>query len=340
MQQENTQTLVEAYRKLNESFRRQCVFHVGSSAGFFSEYNMMLLAMLYCLLHRIRFVLYSDDANFASRHGWTDFFEPFCPETHAAVHKLFNRRPVGSWKRVWQTAVRQRKPGLLAWKLKAVGRNLLAKAVKRATRVECYTQDIWSGMQALRTDGFYQVPELGIHGSLIDALHVLAQLTWRLNPAAKAAVRNVQAEAKLPEAFAGCQMRGGDKYVEFDLVPAEAYLKAFRTVPDIRDVFVLTDDYRIVEQLRNQHKEYRWHTLCQPAEHGYYHNAFVKSGKEQVREQLTRFFASIDLLTRAARYVGTRTSNPSVFLYICMPGSSGDTDGNPNLLANSTLGIK
>ena len=54
----------EAYQKVNEKFESVLVFHVGESAGFFSEYNCMILVMLYCLQHKIQFKLYSRDANF------------------------------------------------------------------------------------------------------------------------------------------------------------------------------------------------------------------------------------------------------------------------------------
>ena len=72
--------LKEAYRKVNEKFESVLVFHVGESAGFFSEYNCMILVMLYCLQHKIQFKLYSRDANFGYEKGWTDFFESFCKE--------------------------------------------------------------------------------------------------------------------------------------------------------------------------------------------------------------------------------------------------------------------
>ena len=67
--------LKEAYQKVNEKFESVLVFHVGESAGFFSEYNCMILVMLYCLQHKIQFKLYSRDANFGYEKGWTDFFE-------------------------------------------------------------------------------------------------------------------------------------------------------------------------------------------------------------------------------------------------------------------------
>lgn len=78
----------EAYQKVNEKFESVLVFHVGESAGFFSEYNCMILVMLYCLQHKIQFKLYSRDANFGYEKGWTDFFESFCKEEDSEVASL------------------------------------------------------------------------------------------------------------------------------------------------------------------------------------------------------------------------------------------------------------
>ena len=53
----------------------------------------MILGMLYCLRKRIRFSLYSSDANFAYLKGWTDYFIPFCEESGNILHHWLNRRP-------------------------------------------------------------------------------------------------------------------------------------------------------------------------------------------------------------------------------------------------------
>ena len=58
------------YFEINNSFSQKLVYHLGSEAGFFSEYNNMILAMLYCLKHKIKFVLYSKDANFGFEKGY------------------------------------------------------------------------------------------------------------------------------------------------------------------------------------------------------------------------------------------------------------------------------
>src|SRR6185369_14450129 len=80
------------YQRFNDTFKRTLVFHLGVEAGFFSEFNNMVLAMLYCLHHQIRFVLYSDNANFKVSKGWEDFFLPFCEETRRPEHRELNNR--------------------------------------------------------------------------------------------------------------------------------------------------------------------------------------------------------------------------------------------------------
>ena len=332
--------LVEVYGALNASFRKTCVFHVGASGGFFSEYNMMLLAMLYCLVHRIRFTLYSADANFAYGKGWTDYFEPFCEECSSSVHRRLNQRPTGDWKTIWRLAAERRSAGVVAWKLKSEAARLMAEVEKRRAGVDYYMRDIWPGLLAMRTDERYRIPELGIDGDLSVAVRTLARMTWRLNPETAAEVNALRMAAGLPERYVGCQIRGGDKTMEFGLVPAEEYVRTLAARSAVKDVFVLTDDYRSLEELRRNHPDRRWFSLCEETERGYVHGAFVRNSKEELRRRIVRLLASVDTLTGAELFAGTRTSNPSVFLYMYMPESCVDTDGNENLLTNSTLGIK
>ena len=41
------------------------LYRIGSDAGFFSEYNNMVLAMVYCQRNNMRFLLSSYGANFS-----------------------------------------------------------------------------------------------------------------------------------------------------------------------------------------------------------------------------------------------------------------------------------
>lgn len=57
---------ISDYQKLNDSFHKRLVYHVGIDCGFFVELNNMINAILYCLLNGYRFQLYSEDANFGT----------------------------------------------------------------------------------------------------------------------------------------------------------------------------------------------------------------------------------------------------------------------------------
>lgn len=89
--------LLSQYTKLNNSFKKKLVFRLGMEAGFFSEYNNMILAMLYCLEHKIKFTLYSKDANFGYNEGWNDYFLPFCEDVYHPVLKKYNHRYPGAY---------------------------------------------------------------------------------------------------------------------------------------------------------------------------------------------------------------------------------------------------
>ena len=88
---------IGSYRRVNASFRKRMVYRIGVDCGFFVEMNYMVNAILYCLTHRIRFQLYSENANFGTGIGWTEYFLPFCEEVHEKFHKKYNFHRLPSW---------------------------------------------------------------------------------------------------------------------------------------------------------------------------------------------------------------------------------------------------
>ena len=44
----NNELTFERYQALNRTFRKELIFHLGSDAGFYSEFNNMILAIIYC----------------------------------------------------------------------------------------------------------------------------------------------------------------------------------------------------------------------------------------------------------------------------------------------------
>ena len=119
---------------------------------------------------------------------------------------------------------------------------------------------------------------------------------------------------QLPPQYAGCQIRGGDKITETNLLPPEHYIRLIKEKTAIRDVFVLTDDYRLFEQVQTLAPDIHWYTLCSPNEQGYVNSAFTQTTKELKQKQMARFLCSIQLLMDASVFIGSITTGPSLFL--------------------------
>ena len=153
--------LLSKYRAINQSFSDRFVYHIGSAEGFFSEYNNMILSMLYCLEHKIQFNLYSKDANFKYDKGWSDYFVPFCPETGNLFHSLFNRRTNSRFKN-----------------------SALRKIDLSLTRMFCAirpslltTFDLWDSIRSQKASLSFVFPELSISGSLRNVCRELIKIT-------------------------------------------------------------------------------------------------------------------------------------------------------------------
>ena len=152
--------IVLRYKELNASFKRELVYHVGIDAGFFAEYTYMLNAMLWCLQHKIRFKLYSDDANFSHEKGWSDYFESFCEEVHERFHHRFNVHRIPSWSKL----LKQKNFRMLKWKLKCYCLNVIGDW--RA--LVCYHKHVLLNHH-IRFDfnAHFYIPELGIDGDYL-----------------------------------------------------------------------------------------------------------------------------------------------------------------------------
>ena len=64
--------MIDRYDALNNSFEKTLIFRFGDQAGFFSELNNLILAVLYCLDSRIRCALYTSQVSPAIH--WNDYF--------------------------------------------------------------------------------------------------------------------------------------------------------------------------------------------------------------------------------------------------------------------------
>lgn len=300
---------VASYRRVNESLCRRMVYHVGVDCGFFVEMNYMINAMLYCLAHNIRFQIYSDDANFGTGVGWTEYFLPFCEEVHEPFHKKFNFHRLPSWRRILKACCKQKNMNPLIWKLKSIPKTIIG----RLAALWVYQEYVLFAQDATDPDHYYSIPELGINGSYTEVYGLLAKMIWQLQPEILHHEIIYKEQLKFPPLYDGIQIRGGDKITETTLIRGKRNIQVLNPKAG-SCVFILTDDYRQYRELQMNCPDIRFLTLCQPEERGYLHKAFTQKSPQSRKEAIVRLIISVDLLLNSRSFVGSITTGPSVFV--------------------------
>ncbi len=326
-------SLSNQYIAINNSFEKTLVFHIGADSGFFSEYNNMLIAMVYCLVNKIRFTIYSNDANFGFDKGWEDYFLPFCEEKQERFHHYFNfRQPLPSWKELIQRIWKKKKIAGIQKQIRYTFYIVFKKYFQKRYRFDYLTYELWPLFYNRQNEAdTYDIPELGIQGTLQEACKVMTQLTWRWNDSMKHGMEQTVSRLNLPLVYTGLQIRGGDKVIEADTIPVQKYIDRLIQTGISENIFVLTDHYENVQTLLET-GNWNVFTLCRPDAAGYVHQRFAKQDKENIKNNITHLLCSADILIKSTHFIGTYTANPSIFVGIIRPDISEDIENRPLLL--------
>ena len=282
------------YNKINESYNEVCIY-LGIGTGFFSEFNNLILAILYCLVNKIKFRLYLVNAKgFPNNKGFEEFFMPFCKELIYDADTEFNN--------------------IFNFPKNEV--EVLLPIMKYKYGISYFTMDIFYNMRYndFRNSHFI-IKELGIDGDLRHAFGIIAKNIFRFNNETKKEIYKLINNLNLPKKYIGFHIRAGDKITEAELIKPEKYIESLKKHSDIKDIFISTDDYFVVEKLKNQYgNEYNIYTLTNKKELGYNQGDFEMSNKNEKYNHLIEFFASIEILLNSELCFGSYTSNPSIFL--------------------------
>lgn len=303
--------LLESWNQLNTSFDKICVCRIGINAGFFSEYRGMVDVVLYCLENKIQFKLSSKWANFGYNKGWSDYFEPFCEEVDDDFHRYCNYHSYLPLKQLfWGEG------NLIVddikWKLKLEFYHLVGLWHKYRNNIHYYTQDIQDRVHPLNR--IYRIPEWNFEGNYAEAFRLVNSFLWRFNEETSSEIDRLIDGLKLPECCISMHIRGGDKFIEFPLYSVDVYIDRLRNLSPVKDVFVLTDDYRIISELKEKAPDYKWYTLCPEDDRGYYNDDFVRTDPLYKKNKMIRFFASVECLRKSSLFLGSVTAGPSLFI--------------------------
>lgn len=282
------------YNKINESYNEVCIY-LGIGTGFFSEFNNLILAILYCLVNKIKFKLYLVNAKgFPNNKGFEEFFMPFCKELIYDADTEFNN--------------------IFNFPKNEV--EVLLPIMKYKYGISYFTTDIFYNMRYndFRNSHFI-IKELGIDGDIYNAFGIIAKNMFRFNNETKKEIYKLINNLNLPKKYIGFHIRAGDKITEAELIKPEKYIESLKKHSDIKDIFISTDDYSVVEKLKNQYgSKYNIYTLTNKKELGYNQYDFEMSNKNEKYNHLIEFFASIEILLNSELCFGSYTSNPSIFL--------------------------
>lgn len=294
------------YRRINESFEKRMIFHVGFGGGLYSELNSMMEFMLFCYQNHIRFELYADDANFSKPggNGWEELFEPFCPISHDPLNQKANYRPTDYLSQI--------RPHRL-W----TRGHYYPRKLKRNTGADYLTQDIWC---MCISDAFKKSRikwELfGMDGVCETEFAKLSSVAICPKSEIRQKMDALIAGLHLPKHYISMQVRGGDKYLEYDkLVEADAFIEKVETLGlSHMPLFIFTDDYRNVTYLREKRPEWKLITLTGEDERGYYNNEFNKQDWEFRKANLIKLLAIIEVCVKADLHIGSNQSCVDMYL--------------------------
>lgn len=317
---------LDDYVRLNKSYSKRLIFHFGTGSGFFSEYNNMLRAMAYCLINEIRFTLYSADATFSFEKGWLDFFEPFTDEVtdsfHSKLNKRFLKRSItrnfSRYLRGLLVTLKYRKAdGHLLQYFKFYKESANVQDIKMRYKFDYFTYDLWSSFQEMELAKHLNLNGI-FNGSVSDLMKTLDELIWQFNDNTALEIANLVSQIELPQDYIGMQIRGGDKFMENEIVDSNLYFNTLISKLDLlkqtNSVFVLTDDYRIIQKTRDTYPQFTIFTFCSESERGYFNDAFIEESIVERKQKIIRLLASIKILSNSTYFIGTESANPGKYL--------------------------
>lgn len=270
-----------AYLQTNAKYPNPFLFSL-TSRGFYSEINCLLNAVLFGIITKRR--LHVDQSRFAGGAlMWSDVYRSHLPLTTEN-----SRAQTDS-----------------AWIITSCESNGFVAIRDRVTRWHRHRRFFLS-----RSYGFYR--------NVFAAKRYLArQLCQPVAPT------QWPDELKMP--FAAIHVRRGDKtngytvgnniVIEGDRVPLGNYVSMLRKkAPHVKSLFVMTDDYRVVDDLRSMDSSLAIFTLCQKDEHGYDQGIFDSQAARSKIIGIRRLIAEVEIASQSHIFVGCYKSNVSRYI--------------------------
>lgn len=277
---EQTYISIEEYLRLNHSFGQPILYSL-TERGLFSEVLCLLNAVLFCAVTKRRLVVNEEKFNGLS---WMDLFGVALP----------TEDDQGGARRRSTTNEGQS---------------------QQLDAVRAWAADQW------RQRAILKIEPLSLQGDFFQLIRTLSSILCPAPCERHRAEREMATEGLKKGQFAALHVRRGDKVRRWRARPeGEAtapgvYVDAIHLHrPDIRDVFILTDDFRVVEDFAASSSEFRFVTLCPPTEIGHRQRTFNALPTAEKREEISRLLTEVHIAAASGLFVGGFKSNVALYI--------------------------
>jgi hypothetical protein len=288
------------------------VYNFGSKQGFYSEFNNLVLTWIYCQQNEIALELFEKNSIFSSNNSWSEFFNPYFPIRTEEFHRFYNPRDYFgevSWKQILNNFIITQK-AIFLLKHRIVGQNL-----KKMHAFDYYTYELFASARDRNLEHItIELTEENFRGSLKAFFKHCVDRIYQFTKSTLNDINQLIKPLNIPTEYIGVHIRLGDKSTEANVFSVSEYLRKIKEVSTCKNIFVLTDDYRAIEELAKLEPTYNIYSFCQTNEYGYVHSEFVSLEDSKKRLAMLRLFASMEILKKSDFFIGTYSSNPGMFL--------------------------
>jgi SAM-dependent methyltransferase len=267
---------------------RDCLVYSLGNRGFYAEISTVARAMIYAWCHDLQLVLDCEEFAWAHEKGWADYFEPFCPDHRSIDPERIKKR--------------------VAFKLSG--------NQKPFKELRSYMPEEFD-FGNTRLQGFQSI------------LAFFMKLIFRPVADCQAVIDELSASLNLPPEYDAIHIRRGDKVGDEDVYyPTDIYLDRLRPLGLGRTLFVMSDSYQAVEEVRDSLQERnstaRVVSLIEPQRTGFdvwklrRGEKFIGEGgteedpelqRAYIRDQTYCLIAETAVAMNSSRFVSTWLSN-------------------------------
>lgn len=140
---------------------------------------------------------------------------------------------------------------------------------------------------------------------------IIAREIWHFNKEVQVSIDNKIKALNIPKKYICLHIRRGDKLREIEgnvFANVSEYIELAKNKSSVIDYFVMTDDVRVVAELENKYKNYRFYTLSD-TQIGFKIETFNDSSKQFRYDSTIALLADIEIAKKSDMFVGTYTSN-------------------------------